>query len=108
MCPWIKKCVNYNKLIILLGKKCITYDSAYQNTGKPCVFPFIVNGVTYTECTTAYGASQPWCSTLTDENGNIIDGQWGYCAPDCAYGKYIVILVHIHENKSKFGHEIEF
>merc|ERR1712055_1126563 len=57
---------------------CMTVD------GANCVFPFTFNGVVYTECTTVLDA-KPWCSTLTDQNGNHVTDQrkWGYCASNC-------------------------
>merc|ERR1719402_1680943 len=53
--------------------------------GTDCVFPFTFNGEVITECTTIDGDNTPWCSTLTDQNGNHVGGQgkWGYCASTC-------------------------
>ena len=75
-------------LQILLDSFCKTVGGA--DPGKSCVFPFTTSPdlVTRTECTT-YGTTpddpNPWCSTLTDENGTHVGGQgkWGYCAPKC-------------------------
>ena len=51
----------------------------------PCVFPFTVAGTTYYSCTYDYNlitGHNPWCSTLTDENGKHKSGNWGVCDPD--------------------------
>ena len=57
--------------------------------GKACVFPFNFNGVTYNACTldgNTAGQTEPWCSTLTDANGDHIgsQGNWGFCSSNCA------------------------
>ena len=47
-----------------------------------CIFPFIINNVTYYTCTYDYGfttGNKPWCSTLVDENSNHVKGNWGVC-----------------------------
>ena len=47
-----------------------------------CVFPFTVAGTTYYSCTYDFGfvtGHNPWCSTLTDENGKHKSGNWGVC-----------------------------
>ena len=56
--------------------------------GKECVFPFNFNGVTYNACTldgNADDETEPWCSTLTDSNGDHVGGQgnWGFCSSNC-------------------------
>ena len=61
-----------------------------RDPGANCVFPFTFYGEVYTECTTIDGAApKPWCSTLTDQNGNAVMGQgkWGYCASNCTTKK---------------------
>ena len=71
------------RIQILLDVFCKTVGGA--DTGKSCVFPFITSdGVTRTMCTTI-GNPNPWCSTLTDENGTHVGGQgkWGHCTPQC-------------------------
>ena len=62
------------------GNKCITTGG--NAPYKPCVFPFIYNGVKYNTCT--YAGSQhtegvAWCSTSTDNYDNHIQGSWGNC-----------------------------
>ena len=60
----------------------------YRDGGKlntTCVFPFTVAGTTYYSCTYDYNlitGHNPWCSTLTDENGKHKSGNWGVCDPD--------------------------
>merc|ERR1712055_444285 len=61
---------------------CMTVDG--PDRGANCVFPFTLLGKVYTECTTVwYG--KPWCSTLTNQNGDhvMFQGKWGYCASNC-------------------------
>ena len=60
--------------------------------GQSCIFPFTFRRGSYTECTTDGNPPDdpnPWCSTLTDENGFHVGGQgkWGYCSPQCPNGK---------------------
>ena len=68
----------------ILDSFCKTVGGA--DPGKSCVFPFTISGgVIRTKCITSPGDPNPWCSTLTDENGTHVGGQgkWGYCAPQC-------------------------
>ena len=53
---------------------------------RPCVFPFIYNGVKYNECTFV-DWHQPWCSVEVNDNQNHIDGKWGNCKKTCNKGK---------------------
>ena len=67
---------------------CTTVSGA--DPGADCVFPFTMpNGVEYTESTMDFGAPYPWCSTLTDQNGNALmaQGKWGICASNCTTKK---------------------
>ena len=50
-------------------------------TAEGCVFPFSYLGVTYLECTSAQ-ASQAWCATSVNSNGNY--ETWQYC--ESSYG----------------------
>ena len=43
-----------------------------------CKFPFIYNGVRYSKCTRK-DASNLWCATTTDGNGNYVTNNWAYC-----------------------------
>ena len=70
----------YDILSFFSGNKCITTGG--NAPYKPCVFPFIYNGVKYNTCT--YAGSQhtegvAWCSTSTDRYDNHIQGTWGNC-----------------------------
>merc|ERR1712226_1675606 len=50
-----------------------------------CVFPFTFMEVEHTGCTTIDGDTNPWCSTLVDENGVHVSGggHWEYCGSEC-------------------------
>merc|ERR1719228_976565 len=60
---------------------CMTVSGAVP--GVPCVFPFTHFGVIFTSCTKKGGYIKPWCSTLTDTEGNHVPGNWGDCSPSC-------------------------
>lgn len=45
---------------------------------RPCVFPFVFRGVTYTACAPEDDVLS-WCSTMTDLFDRHIPGNWGYC-----------------------------
>ena len=49
------------------------------------MFPFTYEGVTYSHCTLRHD-SQAWCSTRTDQDGNHISSEWGYCTQTCLTG----------------------
>jgi len=53
-------------------------------SGRACQFPFIVNGQSFSSCTSS-GDSRAWCSTKVDQNNNHISGigEWGYCTNSC-------------------------
>ena len=55
------------------------------DAGKPCVFPFKINNVTYRGCTTEGPDDDdtPRCSTLVDDEGNHKKGHWGHCGDGC-------------------------
>jgi len=51
---------------------------------QPCVFPFNYNEVTYNSCTTEGNIlGQAWCSTMVDDNGDTVSGNWGDCPDTC-------------------------
>ena len=55
---------------------------------KPCVFPFIHKGKTYTTCTkSGRNSCKPWCSTKVDESGIHIEENWGFCNSGCPGGQ---------------------
>jgi len=72
---------------------CVT--SGGPDEGKPCVFPFKIDNVTYTGCTTAgqethgclgdeESAQMPRCSTKVDDKGNHVGyDHWGFCGEQC-------------------------
>ena len=52
------------------------------DAGATCVFPFTYKGTRYEECTLVDAdGGRPWCSTLTDGNGEHVGGRgkWGHC-----------------------------
>ena len=56
------------------------------DAGKPCVFPFKIDNVTYNGCTTEGPDNDddtPRCSTAVDDKGNHEGGHWGYCGDGC-------------------------
>eukprot|EP00301_Raphidiophrys_heterophryoidea_P005514 c12304_g1_i1.p1 GENE.c12304_g1_i1~~c12304_g1_i1.p1 ORF type:complete len:2890 (+),score=599.83 c12304_g1_i1:62-8731(+) len=58
-------------------------NKAHQSrAGVPCFFPFVYEGVTYNDCTTAPTMKGlPWCSVV----GGSFDGSfqsWGFCASE--------------------------
>ena len=69
--------------------KCVTVESRTQiPPNSPCIFPFIYNNVTYTQCTwdSAHKTNnKPWCSGEVDAKGNHLTGErkWGNCAANC-------------------------
>ena len=54
-----------------------------------CVFPFIVGGETYNECTTE-GKSTPWCATTVDADGNYKDNETCITS-SCYQGMYLYV-----------------
>ena len=79
--------MNYHRIFlkIFLGK-CTTESG--PEPGRPCIFPFIYNGVTYKECTSA-DWDQPWCSTEVNDNQNHVAGKWGNCKTTCTTGRIL-------------------
>jgi len=65
--------------------QCITIGG--DDNGSSCVFPFTFDGVVYDKCTTvADPEGKFWCSTLTDEEGEHLKGNWGYCPSSSSCG----------------------
>ena len=59
-----------------------------NDPGKPCVFPFIHKGTTYTTCTkSGKNSCKPWCSTKVDESGTHMEDNWGVCNRGCPGGE---------------------
>lgn len=55
--------------------------------GASCIFPFTYKDITYTGCIFVDADDRkPWCSTLTDSDGQHVGGQgkWGHCPPTCS------------------------
>ena len=56
------------------------------DAGKPCVFPFKIDNITFNGCTTEGSDDDddmPRCSTAVDDKGNHERGHWGYCGDGC-------------------------
>ena len=60
-------------------------------TRKLCVFPFVVNGVSFNGCTDyLYGQNSIWCATKVDEDGHMYTNSTtnfieyhGFCSKHC-------------------------
>ena len=73
------------------------YTNGGPDSNKPCVFPFIYNGIEYTACTTVENDGIAWCSTEVDVlNGNYVEGKWGNCGPGCSGGNEIHMHIIYH------------
>ena len=46
----------------------------------PCIFPFIYDGQTFSECTES-GWDTPWCAT--EVTTSLTYSNWDGCAPGC-------------------------
>merc|ERR1712055_95989 len=63
---------------------CRTISTPNGLSGRSCYFPFRLQGVTYTQCTTAGGYSKAWCPTAYNAYESYhATGQWGYCGSSC-------------------------
>ena len=58
---------------------------------KPCVFPFIYNGVEYTQCTRT-DHEDLWCSTLNYRNGEMRD--WWTCSESKNCGTSLLVIMY--------------
>ena len=65
-------------------KPCTTNGGADPN--RPCVFPFMYNGITYQTCTDANRDGVLWCATKVNQDMSHLN--WGTCNPDCSPGMY--------------------
>jgi len=56
--------------------------------GESCIFPFVYEGTTYTECTTRDNNNTLWCPLETDSEGNWVKDKHasGICEPGCTVG----------------------
>ena len=82
--------------------------------GKPCVFPFIVNGVKFNECT-SYQSPNGWPRCATKKNQDLtrvrlpawegadedmIDfsykGSWGFCGKQCPVESMRITIIYPH------------
>jgi len=62
-----------------VDSECLTVSGLTPNL--PCVFPFTYDGVSYSTCIVE-GYPTPWCSTLTDSDGQHVLNNWGDCDLD--------------------------
>lgn len=66
--------------------QCLT-KSGSPDAGKPCIFPFTYNSITYTECAEETGMK--WCATEVDADGIMVDdNKRGICNPACPGGRF--------------------
>jgi hypothetical protein len=66
-------------LIVLSA--CVTVGG--PSRGRPCIFPFKYNKVTYNACTEVHSPEGLWCSTKVGSDGVTIKDNWGLCKPGC-------------------------
>ena len=69
---------------LTIGKQCLTVSG--PNPGKPCIFPFIHDGKSYSGCPIdPDDSSKRWCSTKVDNKGQHVPKQneYGHCADTC-------------------------
>ena len=75
-------------------------------TGKKCIFPFILGGVSHSACTLHRSPNgKHLCSTKVDEHGVHIpkQGHYGFCSSTCRLeGGKIEIHVIVCERCTKF------
>ena len=51
-------------------------------TGQECVLPFKYEGAYLLTCTAKNNSTKPWCPTGTDDNGEMVPGEWEFCSFD--------------------------
>jgi hypothetical protein len=49
-----------------------------KTAASPCIFPFVWNGTTYTECTSD-GSEFAWCALEVDSGRGVVGTKWGTC-----------------------------
>ena len=55
-------------------------NTKISSNGKACIFPFQYAQNTYTACTlTDTETGKPWCATGLDQDGFVLDDDWGDC-----------------------------
>ena len=75
--------INYKCGLIKCNNCITTQESLGDNEGLSCIFPFVVLGKTYNECTTDLDPEgKLWCATETDSSGKQVTSKWGYCPDD--------------------------
>ena len=50
--------------------------------GQKCIFPFIYDDITYSECTSVDN-DHPWCAYEVDSEGTLVGDEWENCAASC-------------------------
>ena len=75
--------LNFQYILIKCNKCITTQESSGDNKGVSCIFPFVVSGKTYNECTTDHDPEgKLWCATETDGSDKQVSNKWGYCPDD--------------------------
>ena len=85
-----------SQYILIKCNTCITtQESLGDNKGLSCIFPFVVSGKTYNECTTDLDPEgKLWCATETDGSDKQVTNKWGYCPDDEACLKRYYIFFY--------------
>ena len=51
-----------------------------SSNGKSCLFPFLYDNESYSACTLVDSdTGVPWCATGIDQDGFVVDNEWGEC-----------------------------
>ena len=72
------------------GKEC----RVYAGLGKPCIFPYRLNGEFFAECTTKFDkfSDEPMCPTRLEDEKTLEASRshedWGKCSKDCDLQQY--------------------
>jgi hypothetical protein len=67
--------------IFFLESVCLTDGGA--DPGKPCVFPFALKGINFSQCPWQHTLFIDVCATEVDSSGEMVNGKWGRCGPGC-------------------------